>query len=108
MSLAPLEQPAQAASSRKSHPARRNMKTMQHLAISALTLSAIVLSGCAGATRLPARAKGPAGETLQTKHIDLSFLEAPGTQREDVLKRLSTVDTAYSNPRLFWGRWSDS
>jgi len=84
------------------------MKNFYRLAVSALALSAAILSGCAGATRLPMRAKGPAGEALQTKRLDLAFLDAPGTQREEVVNRLSSVDTSYSNPRLFWGRWSES
>lgn len=84
------------------------MKRIHALAISALIFSAALLSGCAGATRLPMRAKGPAGETLQNKHLDLAFLDAPGTQRQEVADRLKTVDTAYANPRLFWGRWSES
>jgi len=47
-------------------------------------------------------------QPMQRKQLDLGFLDAPGTQRQEVLSRLSVVDTAYSNPRLFWGRWSDS
>src|SRR5712692_9217710 len=109
MSLACPEQAAHAGCSRKSDPARRNMKSIRHLAVSALALSAtIILSGCAGATRLPMRSKGPAGEALQIKQLDLSFIDAPGTQREDVVRRLGSVDTGYSNPRLFWARWSES
>jgi hypothetical protein len=77
-------------------------------AISTLVFSIVLLSGCAGATRLPARTRGPAGENLQVKRLDLAFLDAPGTQRQEVLSRLSAVDTSYTNPRLFWGRWSDS
>lgn len=84
------------------------MKSVHHLAVSALALLVSVLSGCVGATRLPMRTKGPAGESLQRKQLDLAFLDAPGTQRQEVLSRLSEVDTAYSNPRLFWGRWSQS
>jgi hypothetical protein len=84
------------------------MKNFYRLAVSALALSAAILSGCAGATRLPMRAKGPAGEALQNKQLDLAFLDAPGTQRDEVISRLSSVDTSYSNPRLFWGRWSES
>jgi hypothetical protein len=85
------------------------MKSIQHLAVSALALSAtIILAGCAGATRLPMRSRGPAGEALQVKQLDLSFLDAPGTLREDVVRRLGSVDTGYSNPRLFWARWSES
>jgi hypothetical protein len=84
------------------------MKNFKRLAVSALALSTAILSGCAGATRLPMRAKGPAGEALQNNKLDLAFLDAPGTQREEVVSRLSSVDTSYSNPRLFWGRWSES
>jgi len=84
------------------------MKNFQRLAVSALVLSVAMLSGCAGATRLPTRAKGPAGDALQNNKLDLAFLDAPGTRREEVVSRLSSVDTSYSNPRLFWGRWSES
>jgi hypothetical protein len=109
MSLARLEQAAHAGFGRKSHPARRNMKIIRHLAVSVLAFSAtITLSGCVGATRLPMRTKGPAGESLQAKRLDLSFLDAPGTQREEVVRRLGSVDTGYSNPRLLWARWSES
>ena len=71
-------------------------------------LSVTSLSGCAGATRLPARSRGPSGENLQKRELDLAFLEEGGTRREEVVRRLSAIDTAYSNPRLFWGRWSES
>ena len=79
-----------------------------HQALTALILSVALFSGCAGATRLPARTRGPAGDDLQVKQLDLAFLDASGTQRQEVLSRLSSVDTSYANPRLFWGRWSDS
>jgi hypothetical protein len=84
------------------------MKNYHRLTISAAVLCVAVLSGCAGATRLPTRAKGPEGQALQNKQLDLTFLDASGTRREEVLNRLNSVDTTYSNPRLFWGRWSES
>jgi len=84
------------------------MKNFYRLTVSALTLSVAILSGCAGATRLPLRAKGPAGESLDRKKLDLEFLGAPDTRRDQVVERLGSIDTAYQNPRLFWGRWSDS
>lgn len=84
------------------------MKRAHILAILIVAVCAFLLSGCAGATRLPTRTKGPVGQTLQSKQIDLAFLDAPGTQREEVASRLKEVDTGYSNPRLFWGRWSQS
>lgn len=84
------------------------MKNFYRFAFSALAFSAALLSGCAGATRLPMRARGPAGEALQNKPLDLTFLDPPGIQRQEVIDRLSSIDTSYSNPRLFWGRWSES
>jgi hypothetical protein len=30
------------------------------------------------------------------------------TRREEVSKKLASIDTGYSNPRLFWGRWAVS
>ena len=69
---------------------------------------ATLVSGCAGVTRLPARAKGPAGENLQEKKPDIAALDAPGARREDVVKSFASIDTGYQNPRVFWARWSDS
>lgn len=82
-------------------------KQLLYLGVTSL-LCVWSLSGCVGATRLPARSRGPAGETFQKKELDFAFLEENGTRREEVVRRLSAIDTAYSNPRLFWGRWSDS
>jgi len=84
------------------------MKRKHSLALATIAFSAALLTGCAGATRLPTRSRGPEGQNLQTKTLDLAFLDSPGIQRQEVLSRLSMVDTSYSNPRLFWGRWSQS
>jgi hypothetical protein len=67
-----------------------------------------LLWGCAGATRLPTRTKGPVGASIEKKEIDLSFLQVGVTHREEVASKLAAIDTSYSNPRLFWGRWSES
>ena len=64
--------------------------------------------GCIGATRLSARSHGPEGADIQKQELDLSFLQVGITRRDDVLSRLHSVDSGYSNPHLFWGRWSDS
>jgi hypothetical protein len=58
--------------------------------------------------RLPSRTKGPTGATLEKNDIDLTFLQAGITRREDVVNKLSRIDTGYSSPGLFWGRWSES
>jgi len=56
------------------------MKSVHRLTVLGLALSAIIISyGCAGATRLPMRTRGPAGEALPTKQLDLAFLDAGGT-----------------------------
>lgn len=73
----------------------------------AIVLYVFSLCGCAGATRLPTRTRGPAGENLEKK-LDLKFLDESGTHGEEVRQRLSSIDTGYANPRLFWGRWSAS
>jgi hypothetical protein len=67
-----------------------------------------VLWGCAGATRLPVRTQTPAGASIEKKEIDLAFVQVGTTHREEVANRLAAIDTSYSNPRLFWGRWSES
>lgn len=64
--------------------------------------------GCIGATRLPVRAVNPAGDKIDHKEIDLKFLQVGVTQHEEVDHQLSLVNTSYDNPRLFWGRWSES
>ena len=68
----------------------------------------MLLTGCVGATRLPARSHGPEGANIKKDALDLSFLQAGTTQRADVIEKLQPIDTQYANPRLFWGRWSDS
>jgi hypothetical protein len=67
-----------------------------------------VLCDCVGATRLPVRATSPAGAAIQKKEINLNFLQAGSTHREEVENQLSAINTTYSNPRLFWGRWGES
>jgi hypothetical protein len=53
------------------------------------------------------RSRGPDGANLEN-HLDLQFLDESGTHVEEVRQRLSAIDTGYANPRLFWGRWSES
>lgn len=78
------------------------------LSVVAGSFCTLVPSGCVGVTRLPAKTQGPAGATIQKSDIDLAFLQPGATRREDVVKRLGRIDTGFSNPRIFWARWSDS
>lgn len=65
-------------------------------------------SGCVGVTRMPTRSRGPQGASIRNNQVDLSFLQVGSTRREEVANKLGSIDTAYSNPRLFWGRWTVS
>ncbi len=83
-------------------------RCLARLRIAAEGLCALALMGCVGATRLLTHTNGPEGTTIQNDDIDMSFLKAGTTHREEVDGRLNRIDTHYSNSRLFWGRWSGS
>jgi hypothetical protein len=68
----------------------------------------LILAGCAGATRLPTRSRGPNGNQIAAKQIDLAFVQTGTTKRQEVLDKLYPVNTGCCGPRLFWGRWTDS
>lgn len=38
----------------------------------------------------------------------MTFLQTGTTRRDAVISKLGRIDTGFSNPRVFWGRWSDS
>lgn len=58
-----------------------------------LLLSLVLFSGCVGATRLPARSRGPGGTQIEPKQIDLAFVQTGTTQRQEVLDKLSMINT---------------
>jgi hypothetical protein len=78
------------------------------LGLAAGSFCALALAGCVGATRLPERTNGPTGTTIEKNDIDLTFLQAGTTRREEVVDKLNRIDTGYSSPQMFWGRWSES
>jgi len=61
-----------------------------------------------GATRLPTRSRGQAGEQLRKDEIDFRFLENSVVHREDIANKLARIDTGCRDPQLFWGRWAES
>jgi hypothetical protein len=65
-----------------------------------------LLSGCIPAAILPVstRTVGMSGNNVDGQ-LDVSFLEVGTTHREEVLEKLAVMNTGYSSPRLFWGRW---
>ena len=71
-----------------------------------LGLCCLGLSGCVpGVARLPVRTVGMTGDKLEKQELDLSFLKVGTTNRSEVLDKLNVINTGYSDPRLFWGRW---
>lgn len=85
------------------------MKSLTNACLAAITLCGLLhLLGCAGATRMPMRSRGPAGASIESNQLDLTFLHPGTTTRNEVTDRLAAINTGYANPRLFWGRWSES
>lgn len=68
----------------------------------------LLLTACGGAVRLPVRSHGPAGANIGNPQIDLHLLQSGTTKRAEVADKLATIDSGSSNPRVFWGRWSES
>lgn len=68
----------------------------------------LILTGCVVPMKMPSRANGPMGGTIQKDDIDLTFLQAGTTRREEVINRLRRMDTGYSSSTMFWGRWNES
>jgi hypothetical protein len=82
---------------------------LARLAIVAANACAVVLSGCVVAPmKVTSHTNGPTGKTIAETDIDLAFLQAGVTRREEVFTRMSVIDTGVSNSQMFWGRWSGS
>ena len=68
----------------------------------------ILLAGCIGATRLPVKNLGPAGDRILKGELDLTQLESASLQREEITEKFHQIDTGFRDPHLFWGRWAES
>jgi hypothetical protein len=55
--------------------------------------------------RLPTETKDISGQKL---NLDLGFLKAGSSTREEVGKNLAAIDTQVNQPHFFWGRWETS
>jgi hypothetical protein len=74
--------------------------------ISALPLLlCLILPGCIGVTRLPARVRTPQGSQ---KPLDLSFVQKGQTSRAEVIEKLKLIDTGFQSDHFFLGRWNSS
>ena len=72
-----------------------------------LSLVSICCCGCiAVPIRVPTKAVGTTGDT--GKKVDLSFIVAGTTPRNEVAQRLAWVDSGIKNDRFFVARWTQS
>ena len=55
--------------------------------------------------KLPTRTISTSGED---RKVDLSFIQAGTTRKEEVVQKLGWLDTGLQDRKLFWGRWVSS
>ncbi len=66
-----------------------------------LLLFVFVLVGCA---IVPMKTR-TVGTTGKENRMDLKFIKADKTTRDEVAKNMAWMDTGFKHQRLFWGRW---
>ena len=74
--------------------------------LSFLTVALLAASGCAAVPiRMPTKTRDVSGKPLE---LDLAFLKSGSTSRDEVISRLTAIDTNVKQSNLFWGRWDSS
>lgn len=73
-----------------------------------LVAALLAFTACVGATRMPTLQHGSSGQQIDSKAFDPSFVQPGTTTRDEVLAKLSSVNTGYNDPHFFWGRWATS
>jgi hypothetical protein len=64
----------------------------------------LLVSGCTP-IRVPTRTQDSSGKPAD---VDLNFLKADLTTREEVTQHFAAIDTRVIEPGFFWGRWASS
>lgn len=68
----------------------------------------LLFCACFGASPMVKRERGPSGQQLEKNTLDISFMQAGTTTREEVLSKLYAINTGYDDPHFFWARWATS
>jgi hypothetical protein len=76
------------------------------IAVAWTALLCTFCTGCIVPVRVPTKAISVSGET--GKKLDLGFIKAGVTTREEIVQKLSWVDTGVKEDNLFVGRWAQS
>lgn len=63
--------------------------------------------GCTARIPITKHTSGPVG-TMERKKIDITFVQADKTTREEVVERLGWMDSGVKEDRLFVARWASS
>jgi hypothetical protein len=68
-----------------------------------------VLLSCGGCALVPVPVSSKTKDvSCQFLQLDLTFLKAGLTTREEVTKNLGVIDTQVNRPNFFWDRWESS
>jgi len=85
-------------------------KTSLRIRLAAGVWTALVCACCSGCitvpVRVPTKTISVSGET--GKKLDLGFIKAGATTREEIVQKLGWVDTGVKDDNLFVGRWAES
>jgi hypothetical protein len=69
----------------------------------------LALTGCiGGAAPMVKRDRGPSGQQLAKRAFDPLSVKVGATKRDEVLDKLSVINTGVNAPQFFWGRWATS
>ena len=82
--------------------------TLRSVSTGMLLAVVVAFTACFGATRMTTRQHGSSGQQIDSKTFDPSFVQSGTTTRDEVLAKLSSVNTGYNDPHFFWGRWATS
>ena len=74
-----------------------------------VAVGALAISFCQGCVVLPVRAPThTSGASGETEKVELKFIEAGKTTRDEVLRKLGGTETAIEGDTYFVGRWASS
>ncbi len=87
----------------------RGVERLRVNAVTWAVLVAVAASVCQGCLVMPLRAPTKTNGALgQMEKVNLDFIQASKTTREEVTEKLGGTDTGVRDERLFLGRWASS
>lgn len=86
------------------------MKDLRRLILTLLpSITFLALTGCiVGVSPMVKRERGIKGQQLAENSFDPLSVKVGATTRNEVLDKLSVINTGLDTPHFFWGRWATS